>query len=297
MMSRTLAALILATTLLSGTASAASTFAKADAKSRYFSSSDGVRLHYLEAGKGPTIVFVPGWTVPAWMWDPQIRYFAKEHHVVAFDPRSQGKSGRSDEGNNIETRARDIKELVEKLKVGPVVLVGHSLAVAELVSYVDQFGTSTVAGLVLVDFALGPFPKPEETAQFLGFVHLVGRNRKEALGALGASFFKKPPPPGYVDALMDDAMRTPTNTALALLASLMGTDRKPTLAKVKIPVLYVIQPQYKEDGEWLSRNVPSAQVEVFDDAGHVLFMDEPERFNSLVYRFARSAFERRYSPP
>jgi len=295
-MPRTLAALTLAATLLSGTALAAPTFSKADAKSRYFRTSDGVRLHYLEAGKGPTIVFVPGWTVPAWMWDPQIRYFAKEHHVVAFDPRSQGKSARSDEGNNPETRARDIKELVEKLKVGRVVLVGHSLAVTELVSYVDQFGTSTVAGLVLVDFTLGPLPKPEETAQFLGFVHLVGRNRKEALGALGASFFKKPPPPGYVDALLDDAMKTPTNTAVALLAGLMGTDRKPMLAKVTIPVLYAIQHKYKEDGEWLRKNVPSAQVEVFENAGHVLFIDEPERFNSLVYRFARAAFERRHSP-
>ena len=63
-------------------------------QSRYFTSSDGVRLHYLEAGPrvGHTIVFVPGWTMPAWIWQPQIQAFAQRYHVVAFDPRGQGDS-------------------------------------------------------------------------------------------------------------------------------------------------------------------------------------------------------------
>ena len=64
------------------------------AQSRFFVTSDGVRLHYLEAGPptGHTIVFVPGWTMPAWIWGPQIQAFALRYHVVAFDPRGQGDS-------------------------------------------------------------------------------------------------------------------------------------------------------------------------------------------------------------
>ena len=64
------------------------------AQSRFFITSDGVRLHYLEAGPrtGHTIVFVPGWTMPAWIWEPQISAFAQRYHVVAFDPRGQGES-------------------------------------------------------------------------------------------------------------------------------------------------------------------------------------------------------------
>ena len=65
------------------------------AQSRFFVTSDGVRLHYLEAGprRGHTIVFVPGWTMPAWIWQPQIARFLARYHVVAFDPRGQGDSG------------------------------------------------------------------------------------------------------------------------------------------------------------------------------------------------------------
>ncbi|MGH9556577.1 MAG: alpha/beta fold hydrolase, partial [Terriglobales bacterium] len=42
-------------------------------KSGYFQTSDKVRLHYLETGSGPAIVFVPGWTCPTWVWEPQLR--------------------------------------------------------------------------------------------------------------------------------------------------------------------------------------------------------------------------------
>ena len=53
-----------------------------------------MRLHYLEAGPrlGHTIVFVPGWTMPAWIWAPQIQAFGQQYHVMAFDPRGQGDS-------------------------------------------------------------------------------------------------------------------------------------------------------------------------------------------------------------
>jgi pimeloyl-ACP methyl ester carboxylesterase len=42
--------------------------------------------------------------------------------------------------------------------------------------------------------------------------------------------------------------------------------------------------------------IPNAKVEVFEDSGHVIFMDDTDRFNSLLDRFARGAFERRHTP-
>ena len=56
-------------------------------KSAHFVTSDGVRLHYLDAGSGPPLVFVPGWTMPAWIWEPQLSHFSASHRVVALDPR------------------------------------------------------------------------------------------------------------------------------------------------------------------------------------------------------------------
>src|ERR1700685_770500 len=91
---------------------------------KYFITSDGVRLHYLEAGPrtGHTIVFVPGWTMPAWIWLPQIQAFAGRYHVVAFDPRGQGDSDAPASGYEPGRRSQDIAELIANLAPVPVLL-------------------------------------------------------------------------------------------------------------------------------------------------------------------------------
>ena len=112
------------------------------AQSRYFVTSDGVRLHYLEAGPstGHTIVFVPGWTMPAWIWGPQIQAFARRYHVVAFDPRGQGESDVPATGYEPGRRGQDIAELIANLEPVPVVLVGWSLGVLDTLAYVHAHG-------------------------------------------------------------------------------------------------------------------------------------------------------------
>ena len=74
-------------------------------KSGTITTSDGVKIHYLEAGQGPAILFIPGWTMPAEIWRPQIDYFSQHYHVVAVDPRSQGDSDKPGDGNYPERRA------------------------------------------------------------------------------------------------------------------------------------------------------------------------------------------------
>ena len=141
------------------------------AKSGFVKTADGVKIHYLEADedrvtlkpasterpmdegsralrpqKALSILFVPGWTMPAWIWQKQIDYFAKNYRVLAMDPRSQGDSTMTSEGLYPAARARDIKAVVDQLHLAPVVLVGWSMAVTEVAAYVDQFGTSNLPG-------------------------------------------------------------------------------------------------------------------------------------------------------
>src|SRR5580692_4699488 len=132
------------------------------AQNRFFVTSDGVRLHYLEAGprSGHTIVFVPGWTMPAWIWEPQIRTFAQRYHVVAFDPRGQGDSDAPASGYEPGRRGQDIAELIANLEPVPVLLVGWSLGVLDTLAYVHAHGDLNVAGLVLVDNSVGEEPPP-----------------------------------------------------------------------------------------------------------------------------------------
>ncbi len=107
-------------------------------QSKYFVSSDGVRLHYLEAGPsgGKILLFVPGWTMPAWIWAPQIAAFSRQYHVVAFDPRGHGDSDVPATGYEPGRRGQDIAELIAHLEPVPVVVVGWSLGVLDTLAYV-----------------------------------------------------------------------------------------------------------------------------------------------------------------
>src|ERR1700712_2285523 len=113
-----------------------------DVTDHFFLTSDGVRLHCLEAGPpaAHTLVFVPGWTMPAWIWMPQILAFSHSYHVVAFDPRGQGDSAVPASGYEPVRRGRDVAELVSHLASAPVVVVGWSLGVLDTLASIHVAG-------------------------------------------------------------------------------------------------------------------------------------------------------------
>jgi non-heme chloroperoxidase len=271
------AALIL---LLAGPAAAEET-----TQSRYFISSDGVRLHYLEAGprSGHTIVFVPGWTMPAWIWQPQISAFAQRYHVVAFDPRGQGDSDAPASGYEPGRRGQDIAELIANVEPVPVVLVGWSLGVLDTLAYVRAHGDEKVAGLVLVDNSVGEEPPPPPR----------GPRRRQALPHATAMYqfvlgmFHHRPSETYLDRLTEATLRTPELASRALLAYPMPRSYwREAVYSTSRPVLYVVRPGWlSEQAANLARNRPGTQIAVFGDAGHALFVDDAARFNALLATF------------
>jgi microsomal epoxide hydrolase len=256
-------------------------------KDGYFKTSDGVRLHYLEAGKGPAIVFVPGWTMPAWIWDAQIQHFAAHYRVVALDPRSQAESGKVSEGNYPERRAQDVKELVDGLKLGPAVLVGWSLAVPELLAYAEQFGGSSVRAYVLVDGFAWDKQDPQFLTAMMGFYRQVDINRSDFTRNFVRGMYRKPQPDDYIQRLVAASLQMPADSAIAASVSAISrADWRPAISKLDRPVLITCQAAMKSIGaDLIQAMVPSTRVELFADAGHALFVDDAERFNSLLDDF------------
>jgi microsomal epoxide hydrolase len=254
-------------------------------QSRFFLTSDGVRLHYLEAGPrtGHTIVFVPGWTMPAWIWQPQIRAFAPRYHVVAFDPRGQGDSDAPSWGYEPGRRSQDIAELVTSQAPVPVLLVGWSLGVLDTLAYVRAHGDLMVAGLVLIDNSVGEEPPPPPRLHRPGPVmpHAIAMHR------FVAGMFLHRPSETYLDRLTEAALHTPEAASRALLAyPVPRTYWRDALYSTQKPVLYVVRPGWlAEQAANLAHNRPGTQIAVFAGAGHALFVDEAARFNALLAGF------------
>ena len=257
------------------------------AKSRSFTTSDGVRLHYLEAGSGPGMIFVPGWTMPAWIWEAQIEHFAAHYHVVALDPRSQGESQKVATGNSPERRARDVKELAQHLQLGPTVLVGWSLAVPELLTYAEQFGGEGVRAYVLVDGFAWDKHDPQFLSAMLGLYTKLQSDRRAFTEKFVRGMYKKPRPEEYIQRLVAASLRTPTDSAVSMSASSIArADWRPAIAKLDRPVLITCQAGLKSmAADPVTSVVPSARVELFENAGHALFVDDAERFNQVLDDF------------
>ena len=265
-------------------------YGAAPMKDGSFTTSDGVKIHYLESGTGSTILFVPGWTMPAEIWQPQIEYFSKKYHVVAVDPRSQGASDKPAEGNYPGRRAQDYKELIDHLGGSPVVLVGWSLAVHEALTYVEMFGTDKLSGLVLVDLNVYTPSTQEERDRRYAMLHSFQADRKQFAATFVRGMYHKPQPEQYLESVTTASLKTPTNSAVAMLAELaVKNDLRPALPKLNIPVLAVMTESNRSAAELITSSVPGSQAEVFEDAGHCLFVDDADRFNTVLDNFLKKA--------
>lgn len=281
---------VLLTILLGFLASAGDAGAQAptSVQDRVFVTSDGVRLHYLEAGapRARTIVLVPGWTMPAWIWAAQIRDFSSRYRVVAFDPRGQGQSDAPPSGYEPGRRGQDIAELIATQGREPVLLVGWSLGVLDALAYVHAHGDARIAGLVLVDNSIGeePAPAPSRARPRRG----PRPPHELVMRRFVRGMFHRPQSEAYLDTLTDATLRTPEYAADALLAYPVprGYWREAIYSTAK-PVLYLVRPVWEEQAGNLARRHPAAETAVFPEAGHALFVDDAARFDALVQDFIR----------
>jgi microsomal epoxide hydrolase len=259
-------------------------------KSGFFKTSDGVRIHYLEAGSGRPIVFIPGWTMPAWIWQKQIDEFSKNYHVIAVDPRSQGESDKPPYGHLPETRARDYKELVDQLGLKHPVLVGWSMACGELVKYVEQFGTDNTAGLVLVDGFLTDHPSPEMFVALSGWMNQLQLDRQKQAAGFVRTMYKKPQSDDYLNRVIDASAQVPADTAVVLIYNMIAVkDFSPGLARMNRPVLFTYQPETQQTADFLKSKLgDKLRLERFDGDGHALFVDDPQKFNQVLEEFLQS---------
>src|SRR5690348_3435133 len=118
---------------------------------------DGAEIFYKDWGKGQPIVFHHGWPLSADDWDAQMMFFALQgYRVIAHDRRGHGRSSQTDAGNDMDTYAADVAELVAHLDLRDAVHVGHSTGGGEVARYVARHGRGRVAAAVLID-AVPPY--------------------------------------------------------------------------------------------------------------------------------------------
>ena len=251
-------------------------------ETKYFTTSDGIKLRYLTSGTGPTLVLQPGWMMPAELFTPQLEQLTNSFRVIAMDPRGQGLSEDAPDGNSVDRRVKDIYELIEHEKIDSLILGGWSLGVIEILHYVEMYGTNKLSGLVLID---GPITTDDQEIVQPGWKSLVNNlqtNRTEFEDSFMSALFKKEPDSAFYTLIENRLSNTPTNSSFVAMAThiVNPRDYSQILNNADVPTLVTlaIWSFQLEKYEQISREI---KIESFE-CGHALFVDEPERFNRLI---------------
>jgi non-heme chloroperoxidase len=215
-----------------------------------FTVSDGTTLFYKDWGSGQPIVFHHGWPLSADDWDAQLMFFLDQgHRVIAHDRRGHGRSTQTDTGNDMDTYARDMTELVDAVDLQNAIHVGHSTGGGEVARYVARAEPGRVAKAVLIG-AVPPIMLKTESNPG-GLPREVFDQFRAALVANRAQFYRDVPAgpfygfnrPGatVMDGVIDNWWRQGMIGGIKAhydcIAAFSETDFTEDLRKIDVPVL------------------------------------------------------------
>ena len=264
-----------------------------DLKINFFTTSDGTKLSYWEAGQGKPLIFVPAWSANGANYINVLYMLRKHYHVYLLDPRNQGLSEKVDFGNHIYRYSMDLREFVDHIGVKSAYYCGWSMGVSILYGYIDLFGTQGMERVVFIDepptILSRPGMTPEERRESGAIADSVEDVSKVMSAHTGVSLmdrYNAMDSPYYANSEALARAMTPVDTAAVsrILYDHASIDWRDVIRKkINIPTA-IFTGEYSANvasQRWMQSVIPNSVLFVYTKAeqgDHFLAFKNPVKF-------------------
>lgn len=256
---------------------------------------DGVRLFHRITGDGAPIVFIAGWALPSDVWNYQTVPLAEQgFRCISYDRRGHGRSDDPGRGFDYDTLSDDLAAVLDGLGLENITLVGHSMAAGEMVRYMTRHSGARVSKLCF----LAPAATPCLSQYIEPAVFEEGRRTKlmrdfpKALREGLPPFLLPDSSTAMIDWVFDMMMRTSQPAVIGCNIALTSADFRAELVRITAPTRIIhgardVSAPIDMTGRPTAALIPGAELIVYDDAPHGLFLTHIDRINADIAAFAR----------
>lgn len=270
------------------------------AKAEYIEVEPNVCLHITDAGEGRPIVLIPGWPLSDDMYEYQYNdLINKNFRVIGITLRGFGKSDKPFGVYNYDVHALDIKKVLTKLNINDAVLGGFSMGGAIAIRYLSTYNSAHVSKLALFGAAAPiwtrredfPYNLPKSAVDDL--IELNYQDRPKLLSDFAKIFSATETSlnEGISNWLTGICLSASSYATAQCLIALRDTDLRNDLAKIKIPTVIMHGKKDKicsfDLAEQMKAGIPNSNIIAFENSGHSLFMEETQKFNTELIKFAK----------
>jgi non-heme chloroperoxidase len=268
---------------------------------------DGSQIFYKDLGDrdAPTVVLCHGWPLSSDAWDGQVLFLLQHgFRVIAHDRRGHGRSEHTSSGNDMDTYADDLAELLGELGVRDAVLVGHSTGGGEVARYIGRHGSGRVAKVVLLSavppimVSTGQWPDGLDLAVFDGIRQGVAANRSQFYLDLALPFFGMNRSgvavnEGWRLSFWQQGMAGSIVGQYACIREFSEVDYTRDLQAIDVPTLVIhgdddqIVP-LAHAGILSAQVIRHAELKIYEGGSHGLASTHQDRLNADLLAFARA---------